>query len=236
MRLALGIIGLIFLSASPLKNQSFRHLLVVWNTGQGQWVSVINPNDCLHFDVGGEIFPWKKLADLCGKKENKLFLSHWDWDHIGALAKWPPWPTCLALSPIGTSSPRKMNLLKKFKLCQESDVPHWTPALSKDSNSESHVVSYERFLIPGDSPKTQERIWKNQSWVSQSQVLILGHHGSRTSTSNELLERLPHLRMAIASARWRKYHHPHPETVALLNQHHIPVISTEDWGSIWFEL
>jgi competence protein ComEC len=41
--------------------------------------------------------------------------------------------------------------------------------------------------------------------------------------------------MAIASARWKRYHHPHAEIEALLKQRHIPMIRTEDWGNIWFE-
>lgn len=248
--LVLAVILLIALSASPLRRDSLSNFLVVWNVGQGQWVTTVQEEQCWHFDVGGEFFPWKKLTAVCKKKENKIYLSHWDWDHIGALARWPSWSTCIALAPHGKSSKHKMKMLEQFSNCAENGsavkstakqnlVRQWSPDSSikqKDTNSASHVIQYAQFLIPGDSPRAQELQWKNTSWVPQSKVLILGHHGSRTSTSKELLEQLPRLTMAIASARWKRYKHPHAETESLLKQHHIALLRTEDWGSIWFEL
>lgn len=63
-------------------------------------------------------------------------------------------------------------------------------------------------------------------------VLALGHHGSRTSTSKDLLKELPNLKLAIASARKRRYGHPHRETVEALGKFKVPILSTEDWGNI----
>lgn len=239
--LFIGIFLLISLSASPFGRDTFHNFLVVWNVGQGQWVTALNENNCLHFDTGGEFFPWKKLAPLCQKKENKIFLSHWDWDHIGGLAHWPTWKSCIALPPSGKSNAHKDQLLSRFSACDEmpKNILQWSPPnpnQMKDANSTSHVVGYRKFLMPGDSPQTQERYWKEVSWISQTRVLVLGHHGSRTSTSAGLLERLPQLRMAVASARWARYHHPHAETEALLKRYHIALLRTEDWGNLWFEI
>ena len=38
--------------------------------------------------------------------------------------------------------------------------------------------------------------------------------------------------MAIASARYAKYHHPDILTLKRLQAHHIPVLKTEDWGNL----
>lgn len=243
MKYYLEIIFLmITLSSTPCSEINNKDYVVVWNTGQGQWVTSITEDTCLHFDVGGEHFPWQKLSRQCRRKENKIFLSHWDWDHIGGLSQWPKWSTCIALNPLGTSTNRKFNLISKIKHCPtghtafNEDLWTWSSQQNlKDTNSLSHVSRYLDFLIPGDSPKTQEHLWMEQAWVRQSKILILGHHGSHTSTSEELLRHLPSLKMAVASARWHRYHHPHPETVALLKRFHIPLLRTEDWGHIWFE-
>jgi competence protein ComEC len=220
---------------------------VIWNIGQGQWVTSIEDSTCRHFDVGGERFPWAKISKLCRDKRNKVYLSHWDWDHIGGLAKWPSsWDTCIAMRPQGTSSPGKMKLLEKFSDCPEKpDLPIWRgPTLFKksrkskneiDTNAASQVVTFKRFLLPGDSPVKAEKVWQSLPWITNSKVLVLGHHGSRTSTSEELLDHLPHLQMAIASARWERYKHPHAEVVYRLKKRRIPLLKTEDWGNIWFE-
>ncbi|WP_413574996.1 ComEC/Rec2 family competence protein [Bdellovibrio sp. HCB290] len=252
---------LILLSATPISQKNDRSYVIVWNVGQGQWVTAVEENTCRHFDVGGERFPWQKIAKLCRGKKNFIYLSHWDWDHIGALSRWPSsWDTCIALRPQGRSSPGKMKMLSNFADCKmPPQVSFWQapePSASiidleplrnrkrnkpkrhrerKDSNGLSQVIRYRDFLFPGDSPLAAEMTWMNLPWVTSSRVLVLGHHGSRTSTSQELLARLPSVRIAIVSARYERYKHPHAEVVHRLRKNRIPVLRTEDWGNIWFE-
>ncbi|WP_413942916.1 ComEC/Rec2 family competence protein [Bdellovibrio sp. HCB-162] len=239
----------ITLSASLLTDLSAHSYVVVWNVGQGQWVTAVSPSSCIHFDMGGEFFPWEKILRSCATKKNIVSLSHWDWDHIGALSKNPVRSQlkdlCIFLSPLGTSSARKMKLLKSFRSCEEAldlrpfdlqaGVDVWTPLKNKKSNEQSRVVLYKNILLPGDSPSTQEKIWRHLYWVRQSRVLILGHHGSATSTSVELLQSLPSLKLSISSARWARYKHPHSATEYRLMKVHIPLLRTEDWGNIWLE-
>ncbi|UYL07618.1 hydrolase [Bdellovibrio sp. SKB1291214] len=226
--------------------------VVIWNVGQGQWITSVENCTCRHFDVGGEKFPWKKVGKLCRDKDNLIYLSHWDWDHIGALSRWPKsWQSCLALRPQGVSSAKKMKMLAEFKDCKtDINLPMWrglkeNNALNlrntqknlgkSDSNALSQVLRFGEFLFPGDSPIASEKSWMELPWIAGVRVLILGHHGSRTSTSEELLQRMPRLLMAVSSARYERYKHPHPEVLYRLRQHRIPTLKTEDWGNIWFE-
>lgn len=229
-------------SAIPLVEKGSRRYLVIWNIGQGQWVTAINDTSCFHFDMGGEFFPWKRLRTVCGQKENQISISHWDSDHLNAANKWPSaWKACMVLRPLGTASARKEHLLARFTDCSadaamKAQINNWHPSIpSKDTNGNSHVVLFENTLLPGDSTQKQEHLWKNEKWIQNSEILVLGHHGSKTSTSRELLTNLPKLRMTIASARWARYRHPHPATVSLLKRLHLPLLRTEDWGNIWLE-
>ena len=236
------LFALVTLSATPMQESFVRPYFVVWNVGQGQWLTQITAESCLHFDLGGEFFPWKKLRQMCGDKNNEIHLSHWDWDHLGALSKPSLRQTlplhCLALRPSGDSSRYKKSLLEHLPACSRKvALKLWTPAAhpTKDSNAQSHVLLHQGILIPGDSPQKQEALWSQLPWVRDSRILILGHHGSRTSSSEELLTRLPGLKLSIASARWARYRHPHPRVLARLRKHRIPLLRTEDWGNIWLE-
>jgi competence protein ComEC len=106
------------------------------------------------------------------------------------------------------------------------------------SNEASHVFEIQGVaLVTGDSPKGNERIWSRRlARGDASPVLVLGHHGSRTSTSETLLQRLPRLVMAVASARKNRYGHPHPEVARLLRSRGIALLSTEVWGHLRFLL
>lgn len=218
---------------------------VVWNIGQGQWVTHIMTDECHHFDAGGEFGSFqnirKNLFHFCGKKPNKLNISHWDYDHIfniPALARSLP-DLCWQNRPeYGSNKKYAQKILQlKIPYCKadNTSLKAWTPLSPRDTNSSSIVFSEEDVLITGDSPITQEKIWIQQfKEVFKTKVLILGHHGSRTSTGQELLRNLPNLNISIASARYIKYKHPHLDTLKRLASFKIPVIKTEDWGNIWF--
>ena len=110
----------------------------------------------------------------------------------------------------------------------------WKPQTGISANDLSWVQFDSGFLLPGDSTKSAEKIWSNDfKNISETKVLVLGHHGSRTSTSAALLNKLPHLQMTIASARKARYGHPNTEVLQRLRIKKTPVLKTEDWGSIW---
>lgn len=232
---------LLSLSASQISlDLSPRKYFVVWNIGQGLWTTWAQPEECWHFDMGGEFFPWTKIQALCGRKLNRVFLSHWDWDHIGALSKAARYlpDICLAAGPLGRSSARKESLLPKKSCPIDSGVWKWQPRLTAPtkSNERSQVFATQNFLVPGDSTQSEEKIWGPLITKQKIQFLVLGHHGSRNSTSEHLLKQLSSLKLAIVSARWKRYRHPHHETLARLQKSKTPVLRTEDWGSLWFEL
>jgi competence protein ComEC len=244
---------MVLLSATPVGNElAFKSFWIIWNVGQGQWSTLVEKNTCDHFDMGGERNPLRQVKKLCANKINRLYLSHWDWDHVSfALkARRTLKNACLSLPHFGFSSPHKMKILQAYSPCsarQREDFPlkeltHFSAATDSTkknykSNDLSHVLLLaENFLIPGDSTQQQEKIWRSRANMQKTGFLLLGHHGSRTSTSEELLSHLPRLKVAIASARFARYGHPHSEVVQRLKQHHVVLLKTEDWGNLWFEI
>jgi competence protein ComEC len=221
---------------------------IVWNVGQGQWTTDVYSEVCIHYDLGGEKNLSAKVLKYCQSKRNILLLSHWDWDHIA----WAPSfaaklnQVCLSKLPDGQAKTWKIKFLSQVPLCQKEDLSllrkysHliYSPAghgknLSSNDLSQVSESIWAHVLIPGDSTISQERFWRDLA--SKNTVgLVLGHHGSRTSTSIGLLKCLPHLKWAVASARQQRYGHPHRQIIHLLQQQKIPLLKTEDWGSLHF--
>ena len=212
---------------------------ILWNVGQGQWATLSTPTQCLHFDMGGEFANWPQIQRECLGKQNTLFISHGDWDHISfvrqAQKRFPG--LCLHNNPPLRRSLQK-KILSQLPKCPRPLSPplfHFHPsALQEKSNDNSHVFGLSHFLIPGDSTKKMERQWAPLLREAQTpyRVLILGHHGSHTSTSTKLLQRLPHLKQALASSRKAKYGHPHSSVRNRLTEMGVPLLSTDNWGTI----
>lgn len=62
-------------------------------------------------------------------------------------------------------------------------------------------------------------------------TLKVGHHGSRYSTSEELL-RATRPRLAVLSVGDNRYGHPHPSVLERLSEHGVPVVSTQEKGAV----
>jgi len=92
------------------------------------------------------------------------------------------------------------------------------------------------FLLSGDLPQAQEDYVVSLDGATlHAQVLKLGHHGSRTSSSEAWLQ-ATHPDVAIISAgENNRYGHPHKEVLSLLEQLHIPSLITWREGTIRFE-
>jgi competence protein ComEC len=214
-------------------------IFAIWDVGQGLWVTAIGRQRCHHFDFGGEKNSHLKWLKHCQNKENRHYLSHLDWDHLNYLKFITYMPLhCRYGEPYDQSRKSRLNHYLRTPACLSitEDVQELEINQRKTKPNElSRVFVYDNWaLLPGESTKLQERHWR-QSLPRGIQILVLGHHGCHTSTSKTLLERLPELRFAIASARKAKYGHPHRDVQRRLKSKHIPLLLTEDWGNIIIE-
>ncbi len=101
-----------------------------------------------------------------------------------------------------------------------------------DENAKSVTVllSYHALdaLIGGDLTGSSPDVEGTLTSVGEVEVYKVHHHGSRTSTSDGLLNRLQP-QVGFISLGWNNtYGHPHPESLARLASHSVDVWKTED--------
>lgn len=108
-----------------------------------------------------------------------------------------------------------------------------------ESNTASIVAQVRygdtEFMLPGDAPQGVERYlvstYGNQL---ESEVLKLGHHGSKNSSADEFLAAVNPKFAVVSAGKNNTYGHPALETVARVKDHNIPIVSTIDEGRITF--
>lgn len=104
------------------------------------------------------------------------------------------------------------------------------------------VYGDKSFLLTGDSPiKIEQHLIALDLPSRQaggkslhSNVLKLGHHGSRTSSSEAYLGFVSPEYAIISTGCKNSYGHPHKEVLALLDKFKIPKLATCDLGTIVF--
>ena len=86
-------------------------------------------------------------------------------------------------------------------------------------------------LITGDCPAAAEELLAARYELPDIEVLVAGHHGSRTSTCERLLEET-RPDVAILSVGYNTYGHPSPEVLSRLEYYHISVLRTDREGRV----
>lgn len=92
-----------------------------------------------------------------------------------------------------------------------------------DLNNQSVVVRLvygsTSILLAGDAEEEAEReIAQTYGGFLQSDVLKAGHHGSRTSTSEDFLQTVAPTQAVLSVGRNNKFHHPSPEVLRRLER------------------
>ncbi|WP_125767755.1 DNA internalization-related competence protein ComEC/Rec2 [Companilactobacillus furfuricola] len=194
------------------------------------------------------------LKSLGVSQIDQVFLSHKDSDHIGnietLLAKFP---VAQVNFGIGLEQNKQISDLVK-------DNPHtifthlkqgdnfstwpinwqvlWPKKVSIGENQDSLTllahIGQTNWLFTGDLDQSSEKkILQDHSF--KVDMLKAGHHGSKTSTSNELLDKTKPDLALISAGINNRYGHPNKETIQRLDDHRIPHLNTADYGMItWY--
>ena len=112
--------------------------------------------------------------------------------------------------------------------------PHDTKC--KDANTESITLRVKgaahSAMLTGDLTVAGEKQVMNMEAFLKSDVLKLGHHGSKTSSSRQFLDRVQPKLALISSGKNNKFRHPSKEVVRRLDSIGIPYLNTAEQGNI----
>ena len=106
----------------------------------------------------------------------------------------------------------------------------------EESNNYSIVIKLtyknKSFLFMGDAEELSEKEIIKKGYDLKSDILKLGHHGSRSSTSTDFLNKVSPSAVIISVGKDNDYGHPHKQTMIKLNNLNIPVYRTDESGTI----
>ena len=106
----------------------------------------------------------------------------------------------------------------------------------KDGNDYSIVIKMEygnkSFIFTGDAEELSENEILKKGFNLKADVLKVGHHGSKSSTSDKFLNAVNPEYAVISVGKVNDYGHPNEETLDKLNKKGIKVYRTDESGTI----
>jgi competence protein ComEC len=229
---------------------------IVIDVGQGLSVFVRTHGHALLFDAGarypsefdlGEAAVLPTLHALGIRRLDMMMISHGDNDHAGgapAVAK--AYPTAMRLGGEPWRVPLPMAQCRvgqawrwddvRFSVLNPTAESLGDVATEHDDNDHSCVLLVEgaagRLLLTGDISKAVEPAVAAAVGVGKPLVLLVPHHGSKTSSSAAFIAALRPV-FALVSAGWRnRFHHPNPLVVARYLAAGVPLRDTADGGAL----
>jgi beta-lactamase superfamily II metal-dependent hydrolase len=89
-------------------------------------------------------------------------------------------------------------------------------------------------LMTGDSEPPSRKWWRENcpDLLRDCSVLKLAHHGSHNGTDAALLDVVRPELAVVSLAAGNSYGHPHSQTLELLKSRGVPLVRTDEWGTI----
>ncbi|MBE6773474.1 MAG: MBL fold metallo-hydrolase [Ruminococcaceae bacterium] len=91
-------------------------------------------------------------------------------------------------------------------------------------------------IILGDAEVKEIKSVYSNGGDFESEILVMGHHGSRTSIHDEFLKAVNPEVALISCGKDNSYGHPHKETISYLETNGIDYLRTDEVGSIVYRL
>ena len=231
----IGQVSLILLLAIPFKNFVSSEVNFI-NVGQGDCTLIRRNNKVALIDTGG--LTYKDVANdslIPYLKKNKIYkidlliITHYDYDHYGALEELSKTYPINQIVDYHSNFPVKMGdvIFNNYNYYAND---------KQEENDKSLVLSFhickKDFVVMGDAPKTIEKeIIKNEEHID-CDILKVGHHGSNTSTCEEWVKYLEPKEAVVSCGKNNHFGHPNKEVVDVLNKYHIKIRRTDIEGTI----
>ena len=200
--------------------------------------------------VKGITIPTLKSQGI--KKLDYLILTHGDYDHMGeAIYLTNHFKVDKVIFNCGKHNYLEKELIKvlnkkhiKYYSCiKELNISNNKLYFLQtndyyDENDNSNVIYTElndyKFLFMGDASINTEKEILNKYNLPRIDILKVGHHGSKTSSSKEFIDKIKPKYSVISVGKDNKYSHPNEETLEVLKN--TKIYRTDQDGSIMFKI
>lgn len=233
---------------------------VVLDVGQGQSVLLASQKSCALVDCGSAN-SWYDAGGIAAdylmtmgySRLDYLILTHYDSDHVNGLESLlarmrvktlllPPGMDADGLEYAVRTAAERCGV--EIRTVQETELLSlgtakltvFPPAGEAEEDNESGLsvlaASEEtELLITGDMDGATERLLLETHILPDVEYLVAGHHGSKTSTSEELLDELTP-EMVLISVGSNSYGHPAEETLRRIAERGCGIYRTDLQGSL----
>lgn len=231
----LGQIAFISVLALPIKNLISDEVNFIY-VGQGDCTLIRHKNQVALIDTGGLTYTDvanNSLVPFLRKKKiyriDLLMITHYDYDHYGALEELHKKYPIKSIVDYHSSFPVKMGDVTFTNY-------NYFGFDSIEENDKSLVISFSLchhvFLVMGDAPSNIEKeIIKNYSSIP-CDILKVGHHGSNTSTSEAWIKYINPKEAIVSCGKNNRFGHPNKEVINVLNKYKIKIRRTDLEGTI----
>ena len=232
-----------------------------FDVGQGDSTIIVLPRNekVIMIDTGvstdgkrmsREIIPY--LKSLGCRKVDSLILTHGDYDHMGeAINLVENFKVEKVIFNCGEYNDLEKELIKvldKKKIPYYSCIKELNIDKNKlyflqtkeydNENDNSNVIYTElngyKFMFMGDASSTTEYEILNEYNLPDIDVLKVGHHGSKTSSSEEFINEIKPKYSIISVGKNNRYGHPNKEV--LNNLKDSKIYRTDEDGSVMFKI
>ena len=232
-----SLLPLFFALTAPVKPQFF-----LLDVGQGSSAVLQQGRHALVVDLGPAHGRWSATAQILLpflrsrgiSKLDGVVISHDDADHSG---DWPlllkHFPATPLVSDIRRLAPRyhcsyQWRFAEVIVTTFRASIYRPEPA-NEDSCAVLLRYGQHSLLLPGDIGRREQAL---VAWSGPVDILVLGHHGSKSSSSLAMLQQLqPQLALASAGLA-NRFGHPSQQTQARLQLYQIPLLRTDHHGAI----
>lgn len=255
-KIIIVIISLIFLINN---GRIVNNEVSILDVGQGDSSLIRLKNKNILIDTGGNInydisknilIPYFKSVGI--KKIDYLVLTHGDYDHMGEainlVENFKVEKVIFNCGPYNDLEQELIKVLDKKKIKYYSCIKELNIDNNKlyflqtkeydNENDNSNVIYSElnvyKFMFMGDASVTTEKEIMNKYNLPDIDVLKVGHHGSKTSSSKGFINVINPKYSIISVGKNNRYGHPNKEV--LENLENSKIYRTDLDGSIMFKI
>jgi competence protein ComEC len=246
------------------KNQELKIIFLDVGQGDATLVSLGNRQVLIDGGSDGKLLLEKlgKFIPFWDRKIEVVIATHPDADHIGGLPDVMEKYKIGMVLDSGMESDTQIfkkyaeliseNNIKKeiaeenmnLKIGNEAELKILSPFSDfqggkiKDTNLNSIISELifgnNKFLLMADAPMEKESDLINHNINLEAQVLKVGHHGSKYSTSDNFLEKVLPKEAIISVGKNNRYGHPAQETLERIKNKNINIFRTDERGDMTY--